>query len=92
MFKIGVTKDPLHRWSNVEYGYKYEKSHSRKPLYDRMVVLIEVDSSQAAGFAEAALIAEFYGDSGCMNKALGGEGIGKNVPLKHFIYVVFGYC
>ena len=91
VFKVGVTKDPIHRWSNVEYGYKFEKAYSRKPLYERMLVLIEVDSSQAAGFAEAALIAQFYGQNGCMNRALGGEGIGQNVPCKHFIYVVYGY-
>jgi hypothetical protein len=91
-FKLGVTKNPVHRWSNREYGYKHEKAFNRaQPMYATMLVVIEVDGSQAAGFAEAALIREFIAVPGCMNKALGGEGIGQNVPGKHYLYCVYCY-
>lgn len=91
-FKLGVTKHPEHRWGNKEYGYKHEKAFKRaQSMYEAMLVVIEVDGSQAAGFAEAALIREFIAVPGCMNKALGGEGIGQNVPGKHYLYCVYCY-
>ncbi len=91
VFKIGATKHPMHRWANRSYGYKFEKAFNKCALYTGMIVLIETDNAQAAGFGEAAVICRFHGQPGCMNTGLGGEGIGHTLLCKHYVYVVYGF-
>ena len=91
VYKVGVTKDPYTRWSNKSYGYKHDKAFNKQPLYEGMMILLQIDSSAAAAFAEAGLIAMFLGKPGNMNQALGGEGM-RDVECNHYIYVVYGYC
>jgi hypothetical protein len=87
-FKVGITTDPHHRWSNLEYGYQHHAVHGVQ--YCRMVVLYASDASVATGMLEAALIAVGrmrYPDR-CMNIASGGEA--KKKSQTHFTYIVFG--
>jgi hypothetical protein len=84
-FKIGLTRDPEHRWSNVKYGYQKEQ------CYSVMVVIGETDTAEGAAFLEASLIGKFSEMSGCRNKARGGEGLrGATTAGPYFVYIVHG--
>ena len=72
-FKIGQTVNPLHRWSNVEYGYQY----SAHPCWSAMRIVGILEHGEAAGFLEAALISQWRTHSRCLNVAQGGEGVSK---------------
>lgn len=84
VFKIGATRDPQRRWSGQQWSYKFHSD-----LYQQMIVLIEVQNSQACGFAEAALIKHFKGRPGCRNDADGGEGLPDNLNVTHYVYVAY---
>lgn len=85
VFKIGLTKDPVHRWKGKVWSYKFDADR-----YQQMIVVMEVQTSDAAGFAEAALINVFRGTCGCRNDASGGEGLpAKPLVVPYFIYVVY---
>lgn len=83
VFKIGVTKDPKHRWTNRSYGY----SHDKHTVWDKMIILAKVEDKLAAGLLEAYLINAFKCRQGCRNEAPGGEGL--SPPGPYFVYVVF---
>ena len=86
VFKIGLTSDPGKRWGG-KTSYAYRRSSD---LFQQMVVVIEVQSSEAAGFAEAALINVFRDTCGCRNDAAGGEGLpAKPILAPYYIYVVY---
>lgn len=70
-FKIGLTSNPVHRWSNDGYGYL----HSSNPSWHEMRIVALLASGEAAGFLEAALIDRWQRDHRCQNSATGGEGI-----------------
>ncbi|CAE7260691.1 cpt [Symbiodinium sp. CCMP2592] len=70
-FKIGLTSNPVHRWSNDGYGYL----HSSNPSWNEMRIVGILASGEAAGFLEAALIDRWQRDNRCTNSASGGEGI-----------------
>lgn len=70
-FKIGLTSNPVHRWSNDGYGYL----HSSNPSWNEMRIVALLASGEAAGFLEAALIDRWQRDHRCQNSATGGEGI-----------------
>ena len=82
VFKVGVTKDPQHRWFNSRYGYRLDSAG-----WDKMVVLAKTEDKLAAGLLEAMLIKEFSSRSGCRNNAPGGEGL--SPPGPYFVYVVY---
>ena len=84
IFKIGITTNPVWRWS------EYEK----ESIYQSMTL---VDFSTLPGWSpmlEAALINTFADNPGMQNKASGGEGPGGEKGTKEgrgsFVYVVTG--
>jgi hypothetical protein len=86
-FKIGITIDPFHRWSNEEYGYSSNRVHDT--LYRTMVVLYVSSDATAVGMLEAALITigRVMHPGRCRNVANGGEA--KKQASVHFAYIVF---
>lgn len=78
IFKIGLTRDPLHRWGNRAYGYNQEG-------FSRMIILCATVPAWAAAL-EAHLIGIFRGVPGCRNTAPGGESTPSHPPV--FVYVV----
>ena len=64
-FIIGITRDPVHRYSNSAYGYKS----------GRMFILHRATGPTSAGELEKMLIARFKGCKECCNRKPGGEGI-----------------
>ena len=84
-FKRGQTVDPLHRWQNPAFGYKY--CYSRNPLWHIMKILGVVAHGESAGFLEAALISAWASHPSCLNEAGGGEAISKQEG-PFFVYVV----
>ena len=76
--------NPLHRWSNAEYGYQ----HSVEPRWSGVKVLGLVERGEAAAFFEAALISQWRMHPKCLNVAQGGEGVSKTEG-PFCVYVVF---
>lgn len=88
-FKIGLTSDPAHRWSNPDYGYANVVEPSFGGVFRRMIVVHGSCSREAVGILEAALIMVSklkYGDK-CCNSAPGGEAKSKQAGAL-FVYVV----
>jgi hypothetical protein len=84
-FKIGVAHSPLRRWDNKQYGYALDKR------FCAMDVVAELNTSEAAAFLEASLIAKFQQKIGNVNRAPGGEGIkGTAASQPCYVYVVHG--
>jgi hypothetical protein len=67
IFKIGITRSPLHRAYNNEYGY-----FRRGEIYDQMHVLAATYPAVAV-FLERNLIALLRTERGCRNMSDGGE-------------------
>ena len=84
-FKVGLTKHPVHRWHNSEFGYKHETS----PPWQSMKVIALLEHGEAAGIFEAALVSTWSSDPRCLNQAGGGESVPKQAG-PFFIYVVVG--
>ena len=85
IFKIGLTKCPVARWSNDAYGYKHD-------IYDKwsgMTVMFVHEDSFPAGLVESALIQYFQHIPGCRNVNPGGEGVDGKCPGPYFTYVVY---
>ena len=78
VFKIGFTRDPLHRWANSTYGYARDG-------YTCMTMLCATTPAWAAAL-ETYLTQRFQGTQGCQNQALGGESTPHQPPV--FVYVV----
>lgn len=90
-FKIGLTRDPQHRWTNSRYGYQQLETDVGRPVYHAMHVLAETETAEGAALLEAALIEKITSRPGCMNRARGGEGL-RGCPLGHyFVYLVHGW-
>lgn len=80
-YKIGVTRDAEHRWSNREYGYSSESGCC-------MVILHSTDYDEAT-LLESLLIMKFRSRPRNANKAVGGGGISRaGGPV--LLYLVFG--
>jgi len=81
LFKIGITQDPAHRWSNPEYGYVLYG-------YNQMRVIFCSPSPTTVGMLEASLIAmaKVVAPHRCENIAPGGEAKTRAKVL--FAYVV----
>jgi hypothetical protein len=82
-FKVGLTCDPTHRWTNMRYGYKLSGHFSR------MLILAETATTEGAGFLEAMLIDHFSNRPGCQNKSQGGEGLHDPSAGPCFVYMVY---
>jgi hypothetical protein len=82
VFKIGVSVDPVFRWSNKRYGY----AHDRVDPFQCMIVLARLSTAEGAGLLEASLIKAFGDRAGCRNTALGGEGVPGEGP--YYVYLV----
>ena len=78
VFKIGLTSDPLHRWTNFTYGYTRDG-------YTSMTMLRVTVPTWAAAL-ERHLIQRFQGPRGCQNQSSGGESTPHQPPV--FVYVV----
>jgi len=78
IFKIGLTRDPTHRWWNGTYGYRREG-------FTGMTILCATVLAWAAAL-ETHLIATFQRIPGCQNMATGGESTPSHPPV--FVYVV----
>ena len=85
-FKIGITQDPAHRWSNPEYGYAHHRENGVQMT--SMRILYVAADSQATAMLEASLIAlctqRF--PRRCLNVKSGGDC--KTTSPIHFTYVV----
>lgn len=82
IFKLGVTKDPNHRWFNSNHGYS--RDHDGWTI---MILFAKLQDKMAAGLLESFLIQEYGKRPGCRNQAPGGEGLSDHGPF--FLYVVF---
>ena len=80
-FKIGVSTDPFHRFTNQAYGYVKEGAA-------RMVVLHRAKSREQAGELERLLISHAAISHNCRNKAPGGEGLFRTHGGSFFTYLV----
>ena len=80
IFKVGLSRDPRHRFCNREYGYRQEG-------YQMMMLLACTTPSWAAAL-ERHVIAFSTGlqGHGCRNQAPGGESTPPEAPV--FVYVV----
>ena len=67
MFKTGITRSPLHKAFNDDFGY-----FRRGELYDRMD-LLAVSFPVVAAFLEICLIDLMKDRRGCRNASGGGE-------------------
>ena len=54
IFKVGWTHDPIWRWSNSLYGYKYARD-----CWSVMIVLFASHEPHGPAFLEAALIEKY---------------------------------
>ena len=87
VYKIGITTNPVWRWSQYKKEETYDKMHL-------------IDFSNLPGWApmmEAALIRDYIGASGCYNVASGGEGPRSGTGVSDapgaaggFVYIVTG--
>ena len=68
VFKIGISRDPEHRWSNEKYGYLRER------IWHAMD-LVFIGEAEACRKLEQALIAAAGKIPGCHNMKPGGEGV-----------------
>lgn len=84
LYKIGVTRDPVTRWTHSGYGYKLDK-HVH---WERMTVLHAHCNADVICLLEAALIRIFFNAPGCRNIRLGGEGVDEQSSGPFFCYVV----
>jgi hypothetical protein len=78
IFKLGITANPFHRFSNFDWGY-------RRDGYEEMVLLCATLPHWAVAL-ERHLIAAFRSVSGCRNYAPGGESAPRVGPV--FVYIV----
>jgi hypothetical protein len=78
IFKIGLTRDPMHRWANASYGYVRDG-------FRHMTILCATVPRWAAAL-ETYLIERFGSRQGCRNSAPGGESTPHQAPV--FVYVV----
>ena len=85
IYKIGLTKNPVQRWMNKEYGYK----HDTRNRFTNMTVIFAHADPQPVGFLEAALIRLFMGLPGNRNIQMGGEGLDQEGAGPYFCYVVY---
>ena len=98
-YKIGITENPLRRWCNDDHGYAYATENTwnamhivySAPTSKWKLHITETPESRAlkivsTGAMERALIREFKGTQGCVNRADGGDCPSDGVP--HFVYVV----
>jgi hypothetical protein len=82
-FKIGLTRHPVHRWGNHQYGYKLD------PSWCSMKVVAIFVHGESAGVLESALIFNWRKDPRCVNEAGGGETV-STLKGPFFVYVVVG--
>ena len=84
VFKIGISRDPVARWTHPQYGY----SRDRRERWQKMKVLCAFADSFSAALVESVLINKFKDTEGCRNERPGGEtacpGDGP-----HFTYVTY---
>ena len=85
IFKIGLTKSPVPRWSNPVYGY----AHDKFERWTGMRMLFLHKEALPAGLVESALIQYFRSVPGCRNSNPGGEGVDASCPGPYFVYVVY---
>ena len=84
IFKIGITRDPLHRMFNPRYGYAVSGE-----VYSLMT-LLAVSFPAVCAYLETVLIERLRSKLGCRNTAPGGE----NAPAAGlcYVYVVTQPC
>ena len=85
IFKIGLTKSSVPRWSNPVYGY----AHDKFERWTGMRLLFLDKEALPAGLVESALIQYFKSVPGCRNDNPGGEGVDASCPGPYFVYVVY---
>ena len=98
-YKIGITENPHRRWCNADHGYAYATENTwsamhilySAPTSKWKLHIAETFESRAlkigsTGAMERALIREFKGIQGCVNRADGGDCPSDGSP--HFVYVV----
>ena len=81
-FKIGITWNPPHRWSNPKYGYVHDG-------YAYMDILAWDFRASMIGCFEASLISYYHIDKPllCLNKKPGDDNCQKMSP--YFLYVAY---
>lgn len=84
VFKIGITSNPIERWTHSKYGYALDKREN----WLGMKVIAVFDTSALAAMVESFLIHKFVNTPGCRNAAAGGE-TASPVEGPHFTYIVY---
>ena len=83
IYKVGITRDPSHRWSNATYGYRGPSEGCTS------MTLLACSVPSWAGALETHLITTYSSDyscRGCQNTAGCGESLPQVPPV--FVYVV----
>ena len=81
VFKIGITRNPVERWSYYAKD-KFDK-------WSGMKVLVALADAISVGIVEAAMIQRFENAPGARNVQRGGEGVDFSGAGPFFVYVVF---
>ena len=84
VFKVGITSNPVNRWSHSVYGFALDKREG----WLGMKILAVCDTSFSAALVESALIRIFQSSPGCRNDRPGGETPSIDEG-PHFAYVVY---
>lgn len=84
VFKIGISSNPIQRWTHKLYGYVWDK---RECWHGMKIVAVSGESFSAA-LIESALIRLFQNTPGCRNDRPGGETQSPDEG-PHFTYVVY---
>ena len=84
VFKVGICRNPVERWSHPVYGYALDCREN----WLGMKIIAVFKTSCSAAMLETALIHEFHNTPGCRNQRAGGE-TPSPVDGPHFTYVVY---
>lgn len=84
VFKVGISSNPVKRWSHPLYGYALDK----RECWLGMKILAACETSFSAALVESSLIRIFQSSPGCRNDRPGGETPSPDEG-PHFTYVVY---
>ena len=84
VFKVGISSNPVKRWSHPLYGYALDK----RECWLGMKILAACETSFGAALVESSLIRIFQNSPGCRNDRPGGETPSPDEG-PHFTYVVY---
>jgi len=83
-YKVGITANPEHRWSNTSYGYEFEEDE-----WIFMHVVVQNQAPFIRRLEKRMTVLMTRDRSRCHNRVGGGGGISDHSPGSYYLYVVF---